>query len=177
MLTITLLTLAGLLGVLLAYAATRPDHFRVERSAVIQAAPERIFPHINRLDLWQAWSPYEKKDPAMRRTLSGADAGTGAIYTWDGNQAVGAGRMEILESHAPSKVLIQLDFFRPMQGHNTAEFTLTPESGGTRVTWALYGPSPFLSKLMGLVFNFDTMIGKDFVLGLQNLRLITEPSP
>src|SRR5688572_12553619 len=82
----------------LAYAATQPDTFRVQRTASVNAPPEKILPFISDFRNWGAWSPYETKDPAMRRTLSGAPSGKGAVYAWEGGHNVGAGRMEIAEA-------------------------------------------------------------------------------
>ena len=165
-----LLVLAGFL----AYVAGRPDSFRVERSAVIRAAPENIFAMVNDLGQWRAWSPYEKKDPAMQRSFSGSAAGLGAVYGWEGNKNVGAGRMEIIESSAPSTIRIQLDFFKPFEGHNVAIFTFLPGPDGTQVSWAMEGRSPFVGKLMGVVFSMDKMIGTDFAVGLDNLKAVAE---
>ena len=92
MLKITLIVLAvlavGIVGIL-AYAATRPDDFRVQRSAVIKAPPEKIFPFINDFKQWGAWSPYEKLDPGMKRIYGATTAGKGATYAWEGNGNVG----------------------------------------------------------------------------------------
>lgn len=162
------------IGGFLAYAATRPDTFRVQRSASIRAAPEKIYPLIVDLNAWRTWSPYEKKDPAMQRTLTGPTSGKGAQYAWSGNKDVGKGQMEIVDVAPPSKVVIKLDFLAPFEAHNMAEFTLQPKGDGTDVTWAIHGPSPFISKVMGIFFNFDTMIGKDFEDGLASLKAIAE---
>jgi hypothetical protein len=158
----------------LLYAATKPDSFRVERSALIKAPPEKIFPHLNDLKAWTAWSPWETIDPALKRSYSGAAAGKGAVYAWEGNKDVGAGRMEITESAAPSKIVIALHFLKPFEAHNTSEFTLTREDDATRVTWSLYGPSPYLSKLMSLVFSMDAMVGSQYEKGLAKLKAISE---
>jgi len=159
---------------LLLYAATKPDTFRVQRSIEIEAPPERIFQHINDLTKWIAWSPWEKMDPAMKKTASGAPLGKGAIYEWDGNHQVGKGRMEILESLSPSKVLIKLDFLKPFAAHNRAEFILTAQDNSTTVTWAMYGPQPYMAKVMGLFFNCEKMVGPQFETGLANLKIISE---
>lgn len=177
MLKILLIILAVIVVLLLAvvvFASTRPNTFHVERSVVINAPPEKIFPLIADFREWQAWSPYEKKDPGMKRTTSGPPNGLGAVYAWDGNSNVGAGRMEIVEATPSSKVQIKLDFIRPFEGHNVATFTLSPATQGTAVTWAMDGPSPLIAKVMGLVFNLDTMIGGDFAQGLENLKALAE---
>ena len=118
----------------------------------------------------ESWSPYENKDPAMKRTYGGAESGKGATYAWDGDKNVGSGRMEILEASAPQKIVIKLDFFTPFEGHNTAEFTMLPQGDGTHVTWVMYGPANFMSKLIQVFMNLDNMIGKDFEAGLANLK-------
>ena len=148
-------------GSLLFYALDQfSDTFRVERKVSIKAPPEKIYALIEDLHAWGAWSPYEKKDPAMQRTFSGAASGKGAIYEWDGNKNVGKGRMEITDTSPPSKIVIKLDFIRPFEGHNIAEFTLEPQGDATNVTWAMHGPAPFISKLMQVFINMDAMIGK-----------------
>jgi carbon monoxide dehydrogenase subunit G len=177
MLKIALIVLAviavGIAGVL-AYAATRPDDFRVQRSAAIKAPPEKIFPFINDFRQWGAWSPYEKIDPGMKRTYGAASVGKGATYAWEGNSNVGSGSMEILEAPAPSKVVIKLDFSRPFEAHNIAEFTLVPNGDGTDVTWSMHGPVPYFAKLIHLFLNMDKMVGGQFATGLANLKAAAE---
>ena len=174
MIKLVLIVLAAAIAGMLIYAAMRPDSFRIERSASIKAAPEKIFPFINDFHRWTAWSPWEKIDPQLKRTYSGAASGKGAAYAWEGNSKVGSGRMEITEA-APSKIVIKLDFLKPFEAHNTAEFTLAPAAQGeTRVTWAMFGPSPYVSKLMGVFFNMERMVGGQFEQGLANLKAASE---
>jgi hypothetical protein len=158
---------------ILIYAATKPGSFRVQRTAGIKAPPDKIHALIADLKAWPAWSPYEKKDPAMKRSYGAVTAGKGATYAWEGNKNVGQGSMEILES-SPQKVLIKLDFLKPFEAHNMGEFILVPKSGTTDVTWAIYGPSPYMSKLMSTFMNFDKMIGRDFEQGLADLKAAAE---
>ena len=156
------------------FVATRPDAFRVQRSATIKAPPDKIFPHLADFHAWASWSPWEKIDPALQRTYSGPNSGPGAVYEWSGNKNIGSGRMEILEAAPSSRVLIKLDFLSPFEAHNTAEFTLQPSGDGTTVTWAMYGPNTLMSKLMSLVFNMETMVGPQFETGLNNLKAVAE---
>ena len=158
----------------LLYAATRPCTLHVARSASINAAPERIVPLINDFHQWSGWSPYEKLDPAMKRTYSGSPAGQGAVYEWVGNNQVGSGRMEITGTSQPSSVTIKLDFTAPLEGHDVAQFTLAPQGGSTRVTWTMDGTTPYIGKLIGMFMNMDTMIGGAFDEGLANLKRIAE---
>jgi uncharacterized protein YndB with AHSA1/START domain len=168
------LVAAVLIAGVLAYAATKPDTFRVQRTLTIQAPPEKIFPLINELPRWKEWSPYEKKDPAMKRSFSGPAGGKGASYAWEGNNEVGQGRMEIAETTPPSKVIIDLHFLKPFEGRNTAEFTLDRKGEATNVTWSMYGPAPYLNKLMSTFFDMDSMIGNDFAAGLASLKALAE---
>ena len=163
-----------LIAAILGYAMTVPDNFRVQRTTSIKAPPEKIFPLINDLHRWGSWSPWEKMDPEMKRTYSGAAAGKGAAYAWQGNSKVGEGRMEIADTSPPSKVTIKLDFMKPFEAHNTAEFTLEPKGDSTNVTWAMYGPSEFITKVMGVFVSMDKMVGKDFETGLANLKAVAE---
>ena len=168
------LALVVIIVAVLIYAATRPDAIHVERSATVNASPEKIFPLINDFHSWTSWSPYEKRDPAMKRTYSGAPSGKGAIYEWDGNNDVGSGRMEMTDATAPSKIVIKLDFIKPFEGHNIAQFTMQPSGGATNVVWTMDGPSPYLGKLIGVFMNMDRMIGTDFETGLANLKALAE---
>jgi hypothetical protein len=173
MLKMIAIALACLLIAILAFATTKPDTFRVQRTATIKAAPDKIFTQINDFHNWAAWSPYEKLDPNMKKTLSGAASGRGAVYEWDGNSKAGKGRMEITDSE-PSRIAIKLDFVKPMEGHNIAEFTMLPKGDSTEVTWAMDGPSSYLTKVVSVFVNMDHLIGKEFETGLANLRAVTE---
>jgi uncharacterized protein YndB with AHSA1/START domain len=167
---------AVVVGAILIYAATKPDAFRVERSIAIKAPAEKIFPLINDFRQWEPWSPWEKMDPALKRTYSGANNGVGAAYEWQGNKDVGHGRMEITESTTPSKVVLKLHFIKPFEANNTVEFVLSKDGDNTRVTQAMYGPSPYISKLMGLVFSMDKMVGTKYEEGLGTLKNLAERS-
>jgi carbon monoxide dehydrogenase subunit G len=168
------LVIVVLLLAVLAYAATKPDSMHVQRSVTVKAPPDKIFPLINDFHRWSAWSPYEKVDPAMNKVYSGPAAGKGAVYEWAGNSQVGQGRMEITDAPDPSRVTIKLDFIKPFEGHNVAEFTLVPQADATTVTWTMEGRSPYVAKLMGVFVNMDNMIGKDFETGLSNIKAIAE---
>ena len=165
---VVVLALAGLLIT----AALRPPTFRVERSVLINAPPEAVLTQVSDFKAWRAWSPYETLDTDLQRTYGGPDRGVGSTYAWAGKKA-GTGRMRIL-SATNREVAIALDFEKPFKASNTATFTAEPAGGATRVTWAMSGPAPYVSRLMGLVFNMDKMIGRDFEAGLSNLKSVAE---
>ncbi|MBI3289286.1 MAG: SRPBCC family protein [Elusimicrobia bacterium] len=161
--------------VILGLALSKPDSFRVERRIVINAAPQKVFTFLDDPRRQSLWSPWDKKDPAMKKTYSGNAKGVGAVYEWDGNKHIGAGRLTIVEMVAPSKVVMDLEFIRPMKGRNIASYTVTPRSGGaSEVAWAITGPMPLLSKVMCLFMDMDKMIGGEFEKGLADLKALAE---
>ncbi len=155
-------------------ASMQPDAFSVQRSALIKAPPERVFSYLNDFRQWPAWSPWEHIDPALQRTFTGSPSGQGAAYAWSGNDDVGRGRMEILDSKPPRSLLIKLDFVDPMEAHNQTRFVLTPRPDGTLVTWTMTGPSTFITKLVGVFVSVDDMVGPDFEKGLAQLKAAAE---
>lgn len=164
-----LLILAAIVALILVVAAFQPDEFRVTRSAIIAAPPAAVFAQVNDFHRWQAWSPWEKLDPAMKRTFEGPVAGIGAIYGWEGNNEVGAGRMTLTDSRPGGFIRVKLQFLKPMEAESTAEFTFRPEGNGTAVTWTMFGKNHYLAKVMCLFMNMDKMLGAQFEQGFANL--------
>lgn len=164
------LLVVGVLG----FATTRPDDFRVERSARISAPPEVVYPLIDDFHRWAEWSPWEGLDPEMRTSHTGPVRGVGASYAWEGNRKVGRGRMEILEATPPSLVKIDLQFMEPFEARNAADFTLRGEGGETQMTWAIYGPNTFAGKVMSVFVSMDRMMGGDLERGFENLKAASE---
>ena len=162
------------IAVVLALAAAKPDTFSVQRTASSKAPPEKIFPLIADLRRFATWSPYETKDPTMKRFYGATTSGKGASYEWDGNKNVGKGRIAITDTAPPSKVTINLDMIDPFEAHNIVEFKLEPQGDSTNVTWAMQGKVPYLAKVVHVVFDMDKMVGNDFETGLGNLKAIAE---
>jgi uncharacterized protein YndB with AHSA1/START domain len=163
-----------LLGALLLMASRQPDAFAIERSVVVSAPAEVIYPKIADLHQWSAWSPYEKLDPQMKKVFNGTPGAAGASYYWSGNAKAGEGTMTVRELMPPSKITMQRDILKPIEEHNVVEFNLEPTDGGTRVTWAMRGANSYLSKIVGVFMNMDTMIGKEFEDGLASLKTAVE---
>jgi hypothetical protein len=152
----------------------QPDDFKLSRSAKISAPPEKIFPHVNDLHKWEAWSPWAKLDPQAKNSFSSPNAGLGTSMAWEGNCKVGVGKMTITESQPAAIVRFRLDFEKPMQATNTAEFTFLPDGGGTMVTWSMAGKNSFGGKVFGLFMNCDKMVGGQFEKGLATLKSLAE---
>lgn len=167
------LLLVIIVAAVMLFATTKPDTFTVQRAVTIAAPPEKIMPFISDFQRWEAWAPREQRDPALRRSFTGAPRGQGAVYDWSGNDKVGAGRMTITAA-TPSTLTIRLDVLQPYVSHNTTTFTLEPQGASTRVTWAMSGPSSYASKVMSVFASMDTVAGKDFEAGLARLKNLAE---
>jgi hypothetical protein len=172
-----LIAFAALVGLLVLIVALRPSEFRVARTANVSAPPSAVFQQVNDFHNWEAWNPWGKIDPAMKKTYEGAPAGVGAVYTWVGNGQVGEGRMTITESRPSDFIRIKLEFFKPFRGTNTAEFTFEPEGDQTAVTWAMTGKLAFVPKIFHLFMNMDKMIGSQFEKGLADMKAVVEGVP
>jgi uncharacterized protein YndB with AHSA1/START domain len=175
----TILTLIVIVVVIvLIVASTKPATFRVERTSLIAAPPERVHALIDDMHAFNSWNPWLKRDPALKGVYSGPTHGKGAGYAWESDK-VGTGSMEIVDSTPAASVRLKLDFLKPIEGHNFADFTLVPEAGSaaavnTRVTWAMYGPANFMSKVMQVFISMDRMVGKDFEEGLASMKALAE---
>ena len=167
------LVIVILIAVIVIYAASKPDDFHVERSVSIHASAPKIFALINDFHLWNDWTPYNK-DPNMQKTYSGSALGVGAHYAWEGNKDVGKGEITIRTSTPSQRIEFDLHMIEPFEGHNLAAFTLTPDGANTKVTWSLDDKQKLLVKVMSLFMDMDKMIGKDFEVGLAQLKVLAE---
>ena len=169
-----LIALAVIVVVFAVIVALQPSEFRVARTATISAPPPAVFAQVNDFHKWEAWSPWAKLDPAMKQTYEGTPDGTGAVYTWSGNNEVGEGRMTITESRPSDLIRIKLEFLKPFAGTSIAEFTFKPEGNQTMVTWSMAGKNNFMAKAFGLFMNMDKMIGGQFDKGLAQMKSVAE---
>jgi uncharacterized protein YndB with AHSA1/START domain len=174
MLRTIFIALVAALAAFLVFVAVQPASGTVTRSAVLAASPDVIFPHINSLKKWDAWSPWAKLDPNAKNSFDGPETGVGSAMAWDGNNEVGMGKMTIVESDANKRVKYRLDFQKPMTGTSTAEFTLQPEATGTRVTWTMTGERPFMARVICTIMGVDRIVGGMFEKGLVNLGNVTK---
>ena len=167
---VIVLLVVGLLLVI----ATRPDQFRIQRGVTIAAPINVVFGLVNDFHQWSRWSPWEGRDPDLKRTHDGAPAGTGAVYSWIGNNKVGEGRMTITDSKPGELVIIKLEFIKPWTATNRTEFTFRQQPDGVAVAWAMSGSHNFTGKAFGLLMNMDARIGKDFDQGLALMKKAAE---
>ena len=168
-----LLGLLAIIALVLIAAAMKPNTVHYERSTVINAPPERILPHVADFHQWSAWSPWDKLDPEMKRSFSGAESGVGARYAWVGNKKVGEGTMEVLEA-GPQGVKVDLRFLKPWKSECITRIHFSPQGSDTQVRWEMVGPNTFMGKVFSLFVNMDKLIGKDFEKGLADLKMVVE---
>ena len=169
-----LIGVAAVVAVFAIVVALQPSDFRIERSATVRAPAAAAFAQVNDFHNWRAWSPWEKIDPALRRSYEGPQAGAGATYAWQGNKDVGEGRMTILESRPGELVRIKLEFFKPIAATNTAEFSFRSVGDGTAVTWTMTGQNNFLARAICVFVNMDRMVGGMFEQGLAQMKTVVE---
>jgi len=169
-----LIGLAVVIVVFVIIVATRPNEFCVARAVSISAPEAVVFAQVNDLHKWEAWNPWGKLDPAATMTYDGPPTGTGAGYTWAGNNKVGEGRMTITESRPHELIRFRLEFRKPFKATNTAEFTFKPDGNQTAVTWSMSGQNNFVTKTVGLFMNCDKMCGGQFEKGLADLKSVAE---
>ncbi len=165
--------IAVFVGVLIA-AALQPATFQIERRTSIRASDNQVFALINDFHQWANWSPWEKMDPKMTKTFTGAPAGQGSVYAWKGNDKVGEGRMTLVESRPNTYIKIKLEFFKPWTATNTAEFKLKPSGDDVSLSWSMTGQHNFVGKLFSLFMSMDKMVGKDFEKGLAGIKGLAE---
>ncbi len=165
--------LSAIAGVVVAVAATRPDRFEVRRAARIAAPAATIFPLIDHLRTMNIWNPFANRDPAMRGTYEGPERGPGAAFGFDGGKS-GTGRIEIVESIVPARVVMRLSMVRPMAAENQIVFELAPAPGATEVTWSMSGKVPLLARVIHLLLSMDRMVGREFERGLADLKVMAE---
>jgi uncharacterized protein YndB with AHSA1/START domain len=146
----------------------------VERSASIDAPPARVYDYIANFHNWTSWSPWEDVDPQLKRSYSGAESGTSAVYRWSGNRKAGQGRMEIVEAREPSIVRIDLRFEKPWKARHVTEFTIEPQGSGSLVRWTMTGRKTRMIKVMGIVKSMEAFVGPDFEKGLARLKAAAE---
>jgi len=159
----------------LGFAATRPDTYKVERSTKVDAPAAVVFSQLENFKAWQAWSPWEKLDPQMKKSYEGPPTGVGSGYSWEGNREVGKGKMAITASEPPRLLKIRLEFLEPFAAVAATEFKLVPEGEkATSVTWSMEGNNNLVGKAFSIFMNMDTTLGGQFEKGLAALKSVAE---
>jgi uncharacterized protein YndB with AHSA1/START domain len=165
-----------ILGIFAFYVSKQPKQFTYERSGLIMAPAEKIFPYLSNFKLGHLWSPYEQADPNMVKAFNGIDGAVGSSMDFKGNNKAGSGRLEIMSLDPNKRVKIKLTMTAPIKAENFVIYTLTPEAGGTRFSWSMEGNSNFIGKLMTVVIDCEKMVAGQFSKGIENLKKVVEKS-
>lgn len=168
------LILLVLIVAFVGYVASREGNFHYERSGVINASADKIFPYLSNFKLGGEWSPFERVDPNMKKTFSGGDGAVGSVMEFEGNKDTGSGKLELLALIPNESVEIRLTMIKPFSAVNLVQYKLTPEGNGTRFTWSMSGDGGFMGKFMTLVMDCEKMIGDQFTAGINNLKAVVE---
>lgn len=165
--------LAVLIVLLVAIAFVLPRDVSVSRSIVVDAAPDKVWPHVSSLSATREWSPWMSLDPDMVVTLSGPEEGVGNRMDWVSDEPnVGTGSQEIVAATENVRVDTALDF--GSMGTANATILLEPSGDSTLITWSFetdMGMNP-MARWMGLMM--DRWVGADYEKGLTNLKQLVE---
>jgi hypothetical protein len=160
---------------ILIYASSKSDIKRTEYCVRIKAPPEQIFPLIDDLRAWDSWLP-SKNDHGVKKVFRGAEKGVGACYEWEGNDLVGKGRLEIIESSPPAKIALKLNLITRFKINKQMEFILEPRREYTKLTWALCARQSYFAKLLDIFLSYDKQVERDFDCALRKLKVKVEKS-
>jgi len=168
------LAVSATVVVFLVYVATRSPDYIISREITINAPADKIFPYLNNSKLAEQWGPWREIDPQARMTYSGPDAGVGSRASWDGGKQLGTGSATIVESVPNQRVGIKLEYVKPMNMIQDAEYSIKPSGSQSVVTWKVQGRNTFPGRIMCLFVNMDKMAGGMFEKGLLNLKTLLE---
>lgn len=161
------------LGLFLSYVATRDGKFHYERSGLIQAPKEKIYPYISQFKLCSEWSPYEKNAPNMKKEFTGVDGEVGSKMVFE-SQESGSGSLEFLNLVPNESAELRLLMTAPFAADHHIKYKLTTEGDATRFTWSMSGDGGFMGKLIGVLIDCEKMVGNQFLEGIQNLKVLME---
>ncbi len=171
--------LKWILGVVLALAAVLVgggwllgSDFKVTRSLLVNAPPEKIYPLVADPRGWKQWSVWNQRDPAMAITYSGAPSGVGAVWEWR-SATEGDGRMSFTRAEAPGLLGYEL-YFPDFGTTSRGELRLVLEGNATRVSWTMEGNMGRNPLFSWIALFADGMVGKDFEAGLAGLKAVAE---
>lgn len=151
-----------------------PRDYHLERSVTINATPDNVWPLVSSFSGQNKWSPFIKKDPAVRITYKGRDGTIGSEYLWEGNDDVGKGKQIMTRLEPVTYVGTRLIFLEPVESEAEAFIRLESVAGGTRAIWGFNSSFPYPTNAMMLFMNLEEMVGKDYEEGLVNLKRLAE---
>lgn len=178
MLKKVLIAVAVVLVLFVGFVAMRSPDIAITRSTTINAAPAVPYGYVSNFATWDQWSPWEKLDPNMKKTIEGAPGAVGSSYHWVSDKDdVGEGKMTLTSAKPPQTLDIALHFIKPFEAKNTITFHFLPKGDATDVSWSMTGRKDFMMKAVTLFMDMDAMVGADFEKGLAQLKELSEKNP
>ncbi len=166
--------LGGVLLLLIVYAALKSPDYKVMREITINAPAQKIFPYLNNSKMAEKWGPWLETDPGAKMVYSGPDAGVGSRTSWDSKGQLGTGSATITESVPNERVLIRLEYTKPMEMIQDSVYAIRPIGNQSIVSWSVTGKNSFMGRFMCMFFDMDKMVGSMFEKGLKNLKGLME---
>ncbi len=146
--------------------------FSVVRSATIAAPPAVVYELVADPRRWKEWSVWNRRDPQMTMSYSGAASGAGAVWAWK-SASEGDGRMTFTEAEPGRRIAYEL-FFPDFGTTSTGALVLSPEGEGTKISWSIDGDLGGNPVSRWFALAMDKLVGKDFESGLANLKAVAE---
>jgi len=169
-----LLGVAVVLVAFIAFIATRPSTFKIERSTTVGASADVVFALVADFHGMGAWSPFLKPDPTRKDTYTGAPAAVGHSLAWTSSDNSSEGKMTIVSLNPPEQLQLELEFIKPFKATNETVFRFEQAENGTTVTWVMTGQLGVLQKAFSVFMDMDKMVGSDFEKGLATLKTLSE---
>ncbi len=167
--------LGGIVSLILILGMIAPKAYDVSRSVIVNKPKNEVFKSLRSLKEQEKWSPWEKKDPNMKKEFTGIDGEVGAKSTWVGNKDVGEGEQEITKIIENKRVEGKLRFFKPWKSEADCYFNVEDDtSSSTKVRWGFSGNNKFPFSIFMLFFSMDKTVGKDFEEGLSSFKTLME---
>ncbi|HEV9038556.1 MAG TPA: SRPBCC family protein [Puia sp.] len=165
----------GVIALFLLVAALAGTGWHYEQSVLIQAPADKVWGQISTLRAINQWSPWMDRDPHIKLSYTDKDGAPGAGFSWDSPvKNVGAGSQTILKVADRSEVSTRVDFFRPFKGTGLANFRMSCENAGVRVTWSMKSSLPYPMNIVKVFGGIRRNMGRDFTKGLNKLKSLCE---
>lgn len=163
--------LIGLIVLVLLAGFLLPSGYSAQRSVVINAPVEKVYPLVANVKEWKRWTVWNQRDPSMTITYGGPESGVGAKWDWK-SKSEGNGGMVFTSADANKKIgySLAMEGMAPAPGYVSFE----PAGNGTKVTWFMAGDAGMNPLFRWFGFFMDRLVGPDFEGGLANLKKLAE---
>ncbi|MDT8340465.1 MAG: SRPBCC family protein [Longimicrobiales bacterium] len=145
-----------------------PRDWAVERTRLLAAPPEEVFPYLQDWDRFRQWSSLGM----VEGTRTGPVGGAGATFTWDDPQW-GAGVFRLTGVAPLEQVRYQVE----VEGgtlRTYGEFAVRRRDGGTELHWREEGSLGWNPLLAWFALGMERMQGQELEKALDRLQALLE---